>query len=140
VAQSDGKAAMRVIGVLAGQQMGQDIEIIQTVEINHSNPSVFQYDKAVFDQDIKIFQEVFPNHEILGWSVASVKLVFLFDLTKRLMLYPSPIFSHRWLSPKLIFLKTYSCGVFALFSLHFPSSGIQLRRVSPRTTKHFTGK
>jgi len=71
------------IGALFGTQRGREVRIYDTVEISYTMDAKtgLTWGQENFDSDRKLFNEVFPNYECLGWYATAPggKIDALFD-------------------------------------------------------------
>jgi len=70
------KSKKRVIGALAGQQNGRDVNVLESFEIafNLDKNGHIEYDKKSFAADLDLFKEAYPTYEMLGWYSTGAKI------------------------------------------------------------------
>jgi len=65
----------RSVGALFGQQKGREVKVFETVEISATiDAKSIQFEVEGFEEDMKLFKEVYPNYELLGWYSTSAKI------------------------------------------------------------------
>jgi COP9 signalosome complex subunit 6 len=65
----------RSIGGLFGQQKGREVKVFETLEISSTiDAKAIVIDVEAFEGDMKMFKEVYPNYELLGWYSTSAKI------------------------------------------------------------------
>jgi len=70
------KSKKRVIGALAGQQNGRDVNVLESFEIafNIDKNGHVDFDKKTFQADLDLFKEAYPTYEMLGWYSTGAKV------------------------------------------------------------------
>jgi COP9 signalosome complex subunit 6 len=65
----------RAIGGLFGQQKGREVKVFETLEISAQiDAKSITIDAEAFEGDMKMFKEVYPNYELLGWYSTTAKI------------------------------------------------------------------
>jgi len=65
----------RSIGTLFGVQKGREVKIYETLEMTATiDQKSIQLDQEAFESDMKLFKEVYPNFELLGWYSTAAKI------------------------------------------------------------------
>jgi len=66
----------RSVGALFGVQKGREVKIYETLEMSTTqiDAKVINIDQEAFDSDMKLFKEVYPTFELLGWYSTTAKI------------------------------------------------------------------